>query len=222
MKTVRVASYTRVSTEEQKKGYSIETQESRMKGYCRSKTTDEEKWVIVGVYSDPGKSGRDIRDRPNYQRMMKDIGGWDVLVAADLSRVHRNQKNFGVMFEILNGLDKQFISLTEGFDTTTVMGRFAMDIIARIRQLESEVIGERAVQGHKASKERGYTTMRHKSKWLEEREEDGKRVLYPTAKALALYDNPVGLKEATRGRLRRLVRRWRATSPWILPPKKKT
>ena len=42
---------------------------------------------------------------------------------------------------------KEFVSMTESLDTSTAMGRFVMDIIQRIAQLESEQIGERVYIG---------------------------------------------------------------------------
>ena len=51
------------------------------------------------------------------------------------------------MMEILNEKGKEFVSMTESLDTSTAMGRFVMDIIQRIAQLESEQIGERVYDG---------------------------------------------------------------------------
>ena len=48
--------------------------------------------------------------------------------------------------------------MQESFDTTTAIGRFVMDIIQRIAQLESEQIGERVKMGmtQKAKKGKGH------------------------------------------------------------------
>lgn len=51
------------------------------------------------------------------------------------------------MMEYLKKQDKEFVSMTESLDTSTAMGRFVMDIIQRIAQLESEQIGERVYIG---------------------------------------------------------------------------
>jgi hypothetical protein len=61
------------------------------------------------------------------------------------------------MMEGLRDWDKEFTSMQESFDTTTAMGRFVMDIIQRIAQLESEQIGERVYIGmrQKASEGKG-------------------------------------------------------------------
>ena len=51
------------------------------------------------------------------------------------------------MMEDLKIQGKEFVSMTESLDTSTAMGRFVMDIIQRIAQLESEQIGERVYIG---------------------------------------------------------------------------
>src|SRR3989304_6215048 len=73
-----------------------------------------------------------------------------------MDRIHRNAKNFMEMMENLRVWGKDFVSATESLDTSTAMGRFVMDIIQRIAQLESEQIGERVYMGmaqkHKQAK----------------------------------------------------------------------
>ena len=51
------------------------------------------------------------------------------------------------MMNDLRNDGKEFNSMQEKFDTTTAMGRFVMDIMQRIAQLESEQIGERVKVG---------------------------------------------------------------------------
>ena len=139
---VRVAVYTRVSTEDQaKEGFSLEAQRDRLEAYCRARD-----WTVVEVYVDDGHSGRDIR-RPAYQRMMEGRDRWDTVLVIKMDRIHRNSRHFMEMMDDLSEWGKNFVSATESLDTTTAMGRFVMDIIQRIAQLESEQIGERVYMG---------------------------------------------------------------------------
>lgn len=88
--------------------------------------------------------------------MMTEIDRWDVLLVLKMDRIHRNSKNFMAMMDDLEAADKEFASATESLDTTTAMGRFVVDIIQRIAQLESEQIGERVKAGMaQKAKERG-------------------------------------------------------------------
>ncbi len=141
-KSVRVAIYTRVSTEDQaKEGFSLDAQLDKLKSYCKARD-----WDVGGEYIDDGYSGRYIK-RPAYKKMMSEMEKWDALLVIKMDRIHRNSKNFMLMMEELKKNEKEFVSMTESLDTSTAMGRFVMDIIQRIAQLESEQIGERVYVG---------------------------------------------------------------------------
>jgi DNA invertase Pin-like site-specific DNA recombinase len=150
---MRAAIYARVSTEDQaKEGFSIAAQQKRLNAYCKARG-----WQVAGEYVDEGHSGREVK-RPAYHRMMEEKDRWDVLVVLKMDRIHRNSRNFAVMMDNLRDWGKEFNSMQESFDTTTAIGRFVMDTIQRIAQLESEQIGERVKMGmtQKAKKGNGY------------------------------------------------------------------
>jgi len=133
-----VAIYTRVSTDEQReRGFSFEAQLKTLRSHAGNK-----QWKITKEYTDGGYSGRNTR-RPDYQKMMNDIDQWDAILVLKMDRIHRNSKNFMVMMDQLRKHGKEFISFQENLDTSSAMGRFVMDILQRIAQLESEQIGER-------------------------------------------------------------------------------
>jgi len=139
---LKVAIYARVSTEDQaKEGFSLDAQLDKLRAYCKARG-----WKIAGEYIDDGYSGRNVR-RPAYQKMMEEMDKWDAVLVIKMDRIHRNSKNFMIMMEQLRNAGKEFVSMTESLDTSTAMGRFVMDIIQRIAQLESEQIGERVYIG---------------------------------------------------------------------------
>lgn len=139
---VRVAIYTRVSTEDQaKEGFSLDAQLDKLRSYCKARD-----WIVGGEYIDDGYSGRNVK-RPAYSKMMDEMDNWNVLLVIKMDRIHRNSKNFMMMMEYLKQKEKEFVSMSESLDTSTAMGRFVMDIIQRIAQLESEQIGERVYIG---------------------------------------------------------------------------
>lgn len=140
--TTRVALYTRVSTEDQaKEGFSLDAQLERLRFYAKAQG-----WQVAGEYVDEGHSGRTTK-RPAYERMMRDIAAWDTLLVLKMDRIHRNSRNFMAMMDDLRKAKREFASVTESLDTSTAMGRFVMDIIQRIAQLESDQIGERTHMG---------------------------------------------------------------------------
>ncbi len=139
---IRAAIYTRVSTEDQaKEGFSLDAQLDKLRSYCKARD-----WIVAGEYIDDGYSGRYVR-RPAYTLMMEEMDKWDTILVIKMDRIHRNSKNFMLMMEQLKKIGKEFVSMTESLDTSTAMGRFVMDIIQRIAQLESEQIGERVYIG---------------------------------------------------------------------------
>lgn len=141
-RSTRAALYTRVSTEEQAtEGFSLDAQMRRLEKYC-----EMEGWAVAGKYREEGHTGRNTK-RPEYQRMMADKDQWDVVLVLKMDRIHRNSFNFTRMMEDLNSCGKDFCSVQEQFDTSNAMGRFVMDLMQRIAQLESEQIGERVKIG---------------------------------------------------------------------------
>ncbi len=145
---MKAAIYVRVSTEEQAlEGYSLDAQTSMLNDYCVS-----EDWEVTDIYRDDGYSGTNVK-RPAYQRMMSESEKWDVLLVLKMDRIHRNSRNFMNMMDELNKKDKKFVSCMESLDTTNALGRFVVDMIQRLAQLESEQIGERTYMGMKEKAE---------------------------------------------------------------------
>ncbi|MGD1060051.1 MAG: recombinase family protein [Methanomassiliicoccales archaeon] len=146
----RVAIYTRVSTEDQARdGFSLEAQRERLLAYCEAQG-----WDLAEMYEDDGHSGRNTC-RPAYHRMLEERDRWDVILVMKMDRIHRNSKNFMIMMEDLEKWGKKFTSMNESLDTSTAVGRFVVDIIQRIAQLESEQIGERTYMGMRQKAESG-------------------------------------------------------------------
>ena len=82
------AIYTRVSTEDQAKHYSLDYQEQQCKEFIKSKGWDPDKALL---YQDPGFSGKSDK-RPAFQKMLYDAqtGKFQVLVIHKLDRFMRN------------------------------------------------------------------------------------------------------------------------------------
>lgn len=139
----RAALYIRVSTEEQaEEGYSLEAQQERLIAYCEAQG-----WDVVDVYADKGYSGRKIGSRAEYKRMIDEREKWDTILVLKMDRIHRNSRNFIEMMDNLEKWGKKFTSMQEELDTSSAIGRFVVDMIQRIAQLESEQIGERTYIG---------------------------------------------------------------------------
>ena len=141
----RCVGYARVSTQEQaEEGYSIDAQIQTIQEYCQ-----RENMECVGVYVDRGKSGKNIKGRPEMQQLLQDAesGQFDAVVVWKISRVARNLMN---LLEIVNVLQKQdiaFYSISEKFQVDTTTGRFMLQIMASVNELERNQIAENVKLG---------------------------------------------------------------------------
>ncbi len=139
---LRAAVYARVSTDEQaQEGYSLDAQKENLINYSIAQG-----WTVSKVYVDDGYTGRNTK-RPGYAKMLEEQDLWDVLLVLKMDRIHRNSRNFMEMMDELEKNGKMFVSSSEALDTTNALGRFVVDMIQRIAQLESEQIGERTYMG---------------------------------------------------------------------------
>jgi len=140
--------YVRVSTEEQKRGYSLDEQIKACEKYC-----DLYGYTIVTTYKET-KTGRKLRNRPKLLEAIEMVenGMADVLVAWKLDRIVRSSAEFS---EIVKRIGYKIATVMENLDGSTTMGRFAIDIIVRIAQLESEQIGDRVRPAMQAAKRAG-------------------------------------------------------------------
>lgn len=140
--------YARVSTEEQEQGYSLDEQISACERYCTLYNIS-----IVKIYREI-KSGRKIKSRPKLIEAIESVemGAADMLVAWKLDRIVRSSIEFA---GIVKRIGYNVATVMENLDGNTTMGRFAIDIIIRVAQLESEQIGDRVRPAMAAAKKAG-------------------------------------------------------------------
>ena len=125
------------------KGESIENQIELCRQYIRSTYTARGE-VDILIYEDEGFSGGNT-ERPHFKQMMLDARQhkFIAVVCYRLDRISRNIGDFAALIEELNGLNIEFISIKEQFDTSSPMGRAMMYICSVFSQLERETIAER-------------------------------------------------------------------------------
>ena len=149
---VRAAVYIRVSTEEQaEEGY---LPRSAAGAGCWP-TARPRDGTSPGYTQDEGHSGRRSTPVASLPEDAGREGRWDTILVMKMDRIHRNSKNFMIMMEDLEKWGKKFTSMQEELDTSTSIGRFVVDMIQRIAQLESEQIGERTYMGMAQKAETG-------------------------------------------------------------------
>ena len=153
----RCAIYTRKSTEHNLDlaFNSLDAQREACEAYIKSQT--HEGWRLVADhYDDGGISGATL-DRPDVQRLLKDIaaGKIDIVVVSKVDRLTRSLADFAKLVDIFDRHKVSFVSVTQAFNTTSSMGRLTLNVLLSFAQFEREVIGERVRDKISASKRKG-------------------------------------------------------------------
>ncbi|MBU0477524.1 recombinase family protein, partial [bacterium] len=133
--------YVRVSTSMQIDRDSLHTQEERLRQYCKAQNFEVYK---DKPYKDEGISAKDTK-RPAFEELMQDVtaGKINVIIVTRLDRITRSLRDLINLMESLQQHNVKLISLTESIDTTGPMGRFIINLLGSIAQLEREIDSER-------------------------------------------------------------------------------
>lgn len=96
----QVAIYARVSSASQaKRDLSIPEQIRQVKEFC-----EERGWVVVSTFSDPGKSGAETANRPQFQRMIRAACSaehpFDLILTWDQSRFGRSYQDAAIRAQL--------------------------------------------------------------------------------------------------------------------------
>jgi site-specific DNA recombinase len=122
--TIRCVIYTRKSSEEglEQEFNSLQAQREACEAFIDSQR--HEGWECLRAsYDDGGFSGATM-DRPALQQLLEDItaGRVDTVVVYKIDRLTRSLADFAKIVEILDARGASFVSVTQQFNTTTLMG----------------------------------------------------------------------------------------------------
>ena len=134
---MKIAIYTRVSTEDQaKEGYSLEVQREYLESF-----TKREGYEVFKVYSDDGISAYSTR-RPALQELLVDAKAkrFELVVVYKIDRFSRNLKDLLVLVDELSSYGVAFKSATEPFDTTTSTGMLMFQQLGSFAEFEESRI----------------------------------------------------------------------------------
>jgi DNA invertase Pin-like site-specific DNA recombinase len=129
--------YARVSTGEQKLDLQLDALDA---ADCKKTYTD----TISGATS----------SRPELDTCLEHLREGDTLVVWRLDRFGRSLKDLVTKIEALDERGVEFVSLTEGIDTTTAQG-LAFHLFGVPAEFEREIARERTMAGLRAARERG-------------------------------------------------------------------
>jgi site-specific DNA recombinase len=140
---VRVATYTRISTDEAHQPYSLSAQSERLASYIKSQPG----WVLTREFTDQ-MSGA-LLERPGLQRALAEARAhrYDLLLVYRVDRLARNIRALAQILEELDHAKVAFRSATEPFDTATPGGRMFVQMLGVFAEFERATIVERVIAG---------------------------------------------------------------------------
>jgi len=149
--------YTRVSLEKQaEQGISLEAQLSQCEKYA-----DLQNWEVVGTFKDEGISGK-TTDRDGLQEALKAVKkNKGVLVIYSLSRLSRSVLDTLNLVEELQNSKADLASVSENIDTAGPCGRFQLNVMSAMNQLEREQTSQRTKMAMAHLKATGKRFSRH-------------------------------------------------------------
>ena len=148
--------YIRVSTDDQvREGFSINAQRDKLTKYAELND-----WLIVDYYIDEGISGKNIKDRPEMNRLLSDVktGKVSNILIYKLDRLTRSLLNLMELIKIFEIYNCSLNSHTEKLDTSNAVGRMFVKILGTFAEFERENLAERISFGYEQkTKEGNYT-----------------------------------------------------------------
>lgn len=135
------AIYIRVSTEDQvKHGISLSAQEESLKNYCSALG-----YELFKIYKDEGKSGKDIKGRPEMTKMLEDAQAkkFQAIFIYKLDRFSRSLRDLIETMAKLKDWNVDFVSLQDKIETTSASGKLMFHIISAFAEFERNVTSER-------------------------------------------------------------------------------
>jgi len=155
--TVRVAIYTRKSTDEglDQEFNTLDAQRQAVEAYIQSQRG--EGWIALPQqYDDGGYTGANV-NRPAFQRLLTDIeaGKVDAVCVYKIDRLSRSLLDFARIIEFFEKHDVTFTAVTQQFSTANAMGKLTLNILMSFAEFERQVIAERTADKMSASRRNG-------------------------------------------------------------------
>ena len=152
-KFVKAIIYSRVSTEDQVKNYSLGNQEQVFREYATRNSME-----VIKIFVEEGESAKFI-SRTKLAELIdyckKNSGLIDVLIVYKLDRLARSQQDHQAIRAILSQNNVALRSATEPIDETST-GKLMEGILSSFAQFDNDVRAERVTSGMKERLKQGY------------------------------------------------------------------
>jgi len=135
---MRVAIYTRVSTDEQ----DADKQQDMCIEACKRASHE-----VFKVYTDIISGTKE--SRPEFNKLLTDMREYkfDAIMVTKLDRLGRSLKHLLNLFDEFGNKGIHFIATTQNIDTSNAAGKMQMQILGAFAEFERSMISERTKEG---------------------------------------------------------------------------
>ena len=174
---LRVLAYCRVSTKQEEQLNSYETQ----KNYYTERINAEPNWTLVGIFADKGITGTSVKNRDEFNKMIKlcKRGKVDMIITKSISRFARNTLDCLKYTRMLKAIGVDVFFEEQGIHSTQPGAEFYITIYGSIAQSESENISANVKFGKAQSAREGNVAFHYKNFLGYRKGEDGKPEIVP-------------------------------------------
>ena len=174
---IRVVAYCRVSTKQEEQLNSYETQ----RNYYTERINAEPNWTLVGIFADKGITGTSVKNRDEFNKMIKlcKRGKVDMIITKSISRFARNTLDCLKYTRMLKAIGVDVFFEEQGIHSTQPGAEFYITIYGSIAQSESENISANVKFGKAQSAREGNVPFHYKNFLGYRKGEDGKPEIVP-------------------------------------------
>ena len=173
-----MAAYCRVSSGSEEQIGSLNTQVNYYEKYIN----DNPDYIYVGIYTDEGISGTDLKKRDAFNRMLQDAraGYIDMIITKSLSRFGRNTLDCLKCLRELKSLNVDVFFEKEKIHSLTSQGEVLLTLISAVAQTESLAQSENVKWGIRRKYERGNVKSIPSGKFLGyDKDQQGNLIINP-------------------------------------------
>ena len=176
-RVLRVAAYCRVSTKQEEQ---LNSYENQVQHYTK-RINSENGWTLEGIYADKGISGTSVKNRDEFNRMIRRCkqGKIDMIITKSIARFARNTVDCLKYVRLLNDLGVDVYFEEQGIHSNQPGAEFYITIYGSIAQSESENISANIKWGKAQAAREGKVVFRYKNFLGYRKGEDGQPEIVP-------------------------------------------
>ena len=174
---LRVAAYSRVSTDSDEQATSYEIQIEHYTSFIQKNP----EWELAGIFADDGISGTNTKKREELNRMIDECmaGKIDMIITKSISRFARNTLDCLKYIRELKSKNIPVFFEKENINTMDSKGEVLLTIMASLAQQESQSLSQNVKLGLQYRYQQGVVQVNHNRFLGYTKDEDGRLVIVP-------------------------------------------